>query len=119
VAPVAEAPGPAAPSAEEPVDLLTNAPAAEAAAVPAPADSGYLVQVSSQRSEEQARASFADMQRRFGSVLGSLTPNIQQADLGERGIYYRVRVGPWATRAEAVQVCETLRSAGGDCIVTQ
>jgi hypothetical protein len=59
------------------------------------------------------------MQQRFSSVLGDMQPNIQEADLGAKGIYYRVRVGPWAARAEAVQVCESLRSAGGDCIVTR
>jgi cell division protein FtsN len=52
-------------------------------------------------------------------VLGNMEPNIQEADLGAKGTYYRVRVGPWASRGEAVQVCERLRAAGGDCIVTR
>ena len=77
------------------------------------------MQVSSQRSRDQAQSSYAGMQQRYSSVLGSLQPNIQEADLGSKGVYYRVRVGPWSTRAEAVQVCEKLRSAGGECIVTQ
>jgi cell division protein FtsN len=102
---------------DAPVDLLTAAPARETPP-PAAADSGgFFVQISSQRSPEQARASFANMQRRFPSILGSLDANIQEANLGEKGIYHRVRVGPWGTRAEAVEVCESLRAAGGDCIV--
>src|SRR5690606_19904247 len=118
-------PQPAA-EAEEgaPAELLSAAaeatPSAEAVAAPtAPAGTGYLVQLSSQRTEEQARASFADLQRRFGSVLGQLEADIQQADLGEKGIYYRVRVGPWATRGEAIEVCESLQAAGGSCFVAQ
>jgi hypothetical protein len=108
-------------STEPAVDLLTNTPDA-GAAVPAPASGGqegYLVQVSSQRSQDQAEAAFADMQSRFGSVLAGLSPTIQQADLGEQGIYYRVRVGPWSTREEAIQVCEALKAAGGSCFVAQ
>ena len=59
------------------------------------------------------------MQRRFPSILGDARPIIQQADLGEKGVYYRVRVGPWSTARGGDQVCEKLQSAGGDCIVTQ
>jgi cell division protein FtsN len=66
-----------------------------------------------------AQSSWASAQRRYASVLGNMEPNIQQADLGAKGTYYRVRVGPWASRGEAVQVCERLRAAGGDCIVTR
>ncbi|HEX9904729.1 MAG TPA: SPOR domain-containing protein [Propylenella sp.] len=106
---------------EAPVDLLSSAPAAaEAAPPPAVAsDGGFLVQVSAQRSMEQAQASFADLQRRYGSVLAGLQPTIQEADLGEKGIYYRVRVGPWGSRDEAIGVCESLKAAGGTCFVTQ
>ena len=117
VQPVAPAPEP-----EQPVNLLGDTAAVDPAPTPAPpptASAGYLVQISSQRSEAAAQSSFNDMQGRFASILGSLSPDIQQADLGDRGIYFRVRVGPWATRAEAIQVCEALKAAGGDCIVTQ
>lgn len=122
--PPAEAPAaPVTMSAAEddaPVDLLTAAPGEEQAAPAASmASGGYRVQVSSQRSPDQAQSSFASMQSRFPSVLGTLQPDVQRADLGEKGIYYRVRVGPWATRAEAVEVCESLQAAGGSCFVTQ
>jgi hypothetical protein len=30
-----------------------------------------------------------------------------------------VRVGPWATRPEAIQVCESLKAAGGSCFVAK
>jgi cell division septation protein DedD len=118
--PPAAAPTLALPQDGAPVDLLSNAPPADAAPPPpTTAGAGYLVQLSAQRSMEQAQGSYADMQRRFPSVLGSLEPTIQQADLGEKGIYFRVRVGPWASRGEAAEVCEALKAAGGSCFVTQ
>ena len=51
-------------------------------------------------------------------LLGVLVEDatISYADLGERGVYYRVRVG-YPTRDEAVRMCENLKSAGGDCIL--
>jgi hypothetical protein len=78
---------------------------------------GYLVQVSSQRSEEAANSTFRSLQNRFPNVLGSYQPDIQRADLGAKGVYFRVRVGPFA-QAEAQQVCDSLKSAGGDCIIS-
>lgn len=86
----------------------------------APAAVGdFVVQVSSQRSEEAARSAFSGLQRRFPSVLGDRSPDIARADLGARGVFYRVRVGPMETRVAAANFCETLKNAGGDCIVAR
>jgi cell division protein FtsN len=57
------------------------------------------------------------MQRKFPGILGGQEPNIVRADLGAKGVYYRARVGPMATRDQAVSLCESLRAGGGDCIV--
>ena len=78
--------------------------------------SGMMVQVSSQRSQDAAQATFRDLQARYPSILGGYDANIQRADLGDRGIYYRVRVGPLAS-ADAQSLCAELKSAGGDCIL--
>lgn len=106
----------------EATDLLAATESPEAAA-PAPAatasDGGFLVQLSAQRSMDQAQSAYASAQQQFPSVLGSLSPQIQEANLGEKGIYFRVRVGPWASRDDAVEVCEALKAAGGSCFVTR
>jgi hypothetical protein len=86
----------------------------------APAASGaYFVQVSSQRSEAAALAAYREVQRRFPGVLGDRNPDIQRADLGSRGVYYRARVAPGLSGSAAVSLCTSLKNAGGDCIVTQ
>ncbi|MEO8667993.1 MAG: SPOR domain-containing protein [Bauldia sp.] len=77
-----------------------------------------LVQVSSQRSEDAAQSTFRDLQKRFPQILGRYDANIQRADLGARGVYYRVRVGPFGG-ADAQKLCEALKGAGGDCILAQ
>jgi len=92
-----------------------TAPAASAAS--SGASGGYLVQISSQRSEADAQASFKALQGKFPAVLGSQTPVIKRAELGDKGVYYRAMVGPFGTSDEAAQFCNSLRGAGGQCFV--
>jgi hypothetical protein len=108
----------AAPPAEPHARVAATNPAqTEPAASPAASGGGYLVQISSQRNEADAQASFKALQGKFPSVLASQTPVIKRADLGDKGIYYRAMVGPFGTSDEAAQFCNSLRSAGGQCFV--
>jgi cell division septation protein DedD len=83
----------------------------------APAAGGqYLVQVSSQKTEADAQASYKALQGKF-QALGSRPPVIKRADLGEKGVVYRAMVGPFGSSDEATQFCMSLKSAGGQCFV--
>jgi cell division septation protein DedD len=97
----------AAPAAQQPLAL---------AAVP-PTGGSYAVQVSSQRSEAEANASYKALQARYPSILGGRSAFVRRADLGSRGTYYRSMVGPFVTAEEATQFCSSLKSAGGQCII--
>jgi SPOR domain len=77
----------------------------------------YMVQVSSQRNEADAQTSFRSLQGKFPAVLGSRSPLIKRADLGEKGVYYRAMVGPFDSSDEASQFCGSLKTAGGQCVV--
>ena len=77
----------------------------------------YLVQVSSQKNEADAQASYRALQNKFPAALGSRPPVIKRADLGDKGVYYRTMVGPFGSTEEAAQFCGNLKSAGGQCIV--
>ena len=104
-----------------PVDLTPGKSATQVAnrAAAAPVSgSGMMVQVSSQRSQDAASATYRDLQTRYPGILGSYNADIQRADLGDRGTYYRVRVGPFAP-SDAQKLCDSLKSAGGDCILAQ
>jgi hypothetical protein len=80
------------------------------------ASSGYMVQVSSQPSEGVAQASYRTLQTKFPAVLGGHDPVIKRAELGDKTVY-RAMVGPFGSREEALQLCTTLKSAGGQCFV--
>jgi SPOR domain len=103
-----------------PAPRETAAPAPRVAAVP-PATSnggsgGFIVQVSSQRSEADAQASYRALQTKY-SQLKSHQPIIRRADLGQKGVYYRAMVGPFESGDEAVRFCNDLKQAGGQCII--
>jgi hypothetical protein len=80
------------------------------------ASSGFMVQVSSQPSEGVAQASYRALQTKFPAVLGGHDPVIKRAELGDKTVY-RAMVGPFGSREEALQLCTTLKSAGGQCFV--
>ena len=95
------------------------APAQGASALPYPlgAAGGYMVQISSQKNENDARATFKDLQVHYPKILGAYSVDIQRADLGDKGVFFRARVGPFA-QADAQRLCDDLKSAGGDCLLT-
>ena len=100
-----------------PADTRTRVASTNAAQATSSAGGSFVVQVSSQRSEADAQASFKALQGKFPSVLGSRAPLIKRADLGDKGVYYRAMVGPFASSEEAAQVCGNLKTAGGQCVV--
>ena len=75
------------------------------------------MQVSSQKNEPDAQASFRALQSKFPSVLGSRSPVIKRVDLGDNGVHYRAMVGLFGTPEEASQFCGSLKTAGGQCVV--
>ncbi|MBR1156769.1 SPOR domain-containing protein [Bradyrhizobium sp. JYMT SZCCT0428] len=83
----------------------------------APSGVGYLVQVSSQKNEADALASYRALQGKYPSVLGTRSASIRRADLGEKGVVYRSMVGPFGSQEEAAQLCGNLKTAGGQCVI--
>jgi hypothetical protein len=94
----------------------TRTAAAPASAVDS-APSGFVVQLSSQKTESEAQASFRSLQAKFPTELGGRQPIIRRADLGSKGVFYRTLVGPFASAQEASQFCANYKAAGGQCVV--
>ncbi|RTL54583.1 MAG: SPOR domain-containing protein [Bradyrhizobiaceae bacterium] len=117
----ASAPMALTPQTDQTAPSAAPAPRARVASVnpstSAPVAGGSYVQVSSQKSEADALASYKVLQGKYGAILGSRSPVVRRADLGDKGVYYRAMVGPFGTTEEATQFCLNLQSAGGKCIV--
>ena len=88
-----------------------------AAVTPPVIGSGYAVQVTSERSESNAQAALQALQAKYPNQLSGRQPIIRRADLGAKGTYYRVLVGPFASVEEAAGLSSRLKAAGGNCIV--
>jgi hypothetical protein len=113
------APGAPAPAAapEPPARVAAVAPTTAAPAAASGAGGGYVVQVSSQKTEADAQASYRALQGKFGTVLGTRAPVVKKVDIPEKGVFYRAFAGPFASQEEAVQMCTSLKTAGGQCFV--
>jgi SPOR domain len=92
-------------------------PAPRATAVQSEASGGYAVQLSSQRSEAEAQASFKALQGKFPDQLSDRSATIKRVDIPSKGIYYRALVGPFGSSDEAASFCTELKAAGGQCLV--
>jgi hypothetical protein len=111
-APVSLAPQAQPPQAAAPKQVASLGQSAGAVAAP-----GSYVQVSSQKNEADAQASFRALQSKYSGILGSRTATVRRADLGPKGVFYRAMVGPFNSTDEATQFCSSLKSAGGQCVV--
>jgi len=82
-------------------------------------DGSYVVQISARRSQQDALAAFSGLQAKYNDVLSGYRPLIQKADLGAKGVYYRLRVGPMASKETASSVCGQLKAKGlSSCFVS-
>ncbi len=129
--PVAAAPAPAAiaaaPAAQAPTATPQAAPSVSAppkqpqtAAVPAPGGAtGYRLQLGAVKTPEIARTEWDRIKRQNGDLLGSLSMSVDRADLGDRGVFYRIHVGPIADAAQAERLCAELRQRGQGCILAK
>jgi cell division septation protein DedD len=77
-----------------------------------------MVQISAQKSESDAQASFRAMQSKYPSVLGGRQAVIARKE-SSKGVYYGTQVGPFSGRDDAIQLCEALKASGGNCFVVK
>ncbi|MER8826730.1 SPOR domain-containing protein [Mesorhizobium sp. M0938] len=107
---------------DQPVDVVGEVKPDQVASIdPATASTGggsWSMQIASQPTVESAQSSYADLQRRYGSVLSGRTANIVKAEIAGKGTFYRVRV-PAKSRNDAIDLCTSYKAAGGNCFVSR
>lgn len=117
-APTPRAPARVKAAAEEPIAAPTRASAPAPGAPPAIAAEGpFLAQIASLRSADAADAAWTRFSHRAPDLFSAARKDVQQADLGERGVYFRVRAGYFANRADAAQFCGQVKALGQECLV--
>jgi cell division septation protein DedD len=102
-----------APQPAKPAPAAVSPPPATAKPVPAGA---AMLQIGSFKSEGDAMAAWKGYQAKHGGLLAGVGPDVQKADLGDKGVWYRLRVGPFAGKDAAATLCGRLKAEGGACI---
>lgn len=75
----------------------------------------FGVHIASYRTMEHVVQGWETMRAMLPDVLGPLEARVEAADLGERGVYLRLKAGPFATRAEALSACAELSQSAIYC----
>ncbi|HWA68891.1 MAG TPA: SPOR domain-containing protein [Rhizomicrobium sp.] len=99
-----------------PVPAATKPPAAKAASAPT---GGYVLQIGAYKSQADADSAWVTYKAKHAALLSGYAPDVQQADLGEKGTWYRLRVAGFGDRDVASGVCDRLKADGGACILTK
>gem|GEM_PF-5318383 len=86
---------------------------------PAPIDAlagNHVVQVGAFESNEIAQDRWATIEAALGEILTGKSHDIECADLGEIGVFYRLRIGPFFSSDEAREYCNRLSARSQDCL---
>lgn len=114
-----------APLPPAPDELASAKPAPKPAAVavkPAAAEpvakatGSVMIQIAAGRDMAQANAFWTKATSKFPE-LKAYTKDIQEADLGDKGMFYRVRAKGFASKADASAFCAKMKAGGLDCMV--
>ncbi len=72
---------------------------------------GVHIWLASMKSSDDAEEHWKQVQSQHGAILDDLPPLFTKVDLGARGTYYRVMVGPIDNREVAQSLCQQMRSS--------
>ncbi len=108
---------------QQPVAKTMNnvEPASGAAKIAGGAIAGdqYFVQLSSITDKSVAPKEWSKLQTAYTGILKDSGYRVQRADLGERGIYYRIQAGPYS-KEQASQICGQIKAQKpGGCLVVR
>ncbi len=120
--PPAAAPAlPIGPATAAPRSLaLTQAKPASAPAAPAAtvaANGAYVLQIGAYKSQADADAAWNAYKTKHAALLSGASDNVQQADLGDKGTWYRLRIVGFPSKDVASAMCDRLKADGGNCFL--
>ena len=91
---------------------------APAAAAPKPVASGSVaLQIGAFKTRAEADAAWRAYSGKHAALLKGYGPDIQEADLGDKGTWYRLRIAGFGDREMASALCDRLKADGGGCFL--
>ena len=79
----------------------------------------YQVQLAAVRDVSAAQTEWRRLQVRHKILLGNLKLSVVRADLGSKGIFYRLRAGPLINQSSAKKLCKDLAKVKVSCLVVK
>lgn len=76
----------------------------------------WQIQLISSPNKAAMEKSWIDLTKKYNQ-LKDLPHEIESADLGAKGTFYRLKAGAFSTRGEADKLCNSIKTAGGSCLV--
>lgn len=96
------------------------AKAAPAEAKPAAVASGaYMAQLGAFSSQNEAEKAWDKVRAAHSAKLGALGHKVVRADLGAKGVFYRLQMGPFASEASARETCAYLQARKQGCFIVK
>jgi cell division protein FtsN len=109
---------PLAPASAPPKQLAANAPPAPAPVAQVPVASGaYVLQIGAYKSQAEADTAWNTYKTKHAALLAGYSPNVAQADLGDKGTWYRLRIAGFSSKDVASALCDRLKADGGGCFL--
>ncbi len=111
----------AQPKAPAQAPAQAQAPASSNGADPLFADTQqYAIHLASYRSEMRAALGWKEYRAKFKPLIDTLQPRVLGIDFNDgRGMFYRLKAGPFANKAEAQKVCDEIKGRGEFCKVEE
>lgn len=76
----------------------------------------WQVQLMSSNNKAAVEKSWKSLSKKY-NVLAKQPYEIEEADLGAKGVFYRLKAGAFKTKPEADSLCNDIKALGGTCIV--
>ena len=98
---------------------LTPAKPATVTAAPAPvaASGDYVLQIGAYKSQADADAAWNAYKAKHAALLSGASDNVQTADLGDKGTWYRLRIVGFPSKDVASAMCDRLKADGASCFL--
>jgi cell division protein FtsN len=86
-------------------------------ATSAAASGAYVLQIGAYKSQADADSAWSAYKAKHAALLSGASDNVQQADLGDKGTWYRLRIVGFPSKDVASAMCDRLKADGGTCFL--
>jgi cytoskeletal protein RodZ len=93
--------------------------AAVTESVPAHVGGGSVaLQIGAYKSEDEANAAWKSFAHKH-AMASAYQSDVKKVDLGDKGVWYRLRLGTFADKTAAAAFCDKLKADGGNCFLAR